>query len=92
MMTLLDREGLRHEIDVEHWVSRCCQWVVIELGVDTGFAERHIEVATAVAVHFLGSSRTEHIAGRDYKRGEALPFSESSEPITCFWCIVGDPP
>lgn len=92
MISLLDRDGLRHEIDLETWVSKCCRWVVTEAGYDSGWAEEHIETTTYTPVHGLGSYQTHYVAGRTTVKGEMRQFEESPEPITCFGCIAAEEP
>ena len=87
--SLLDRHGLRHEIDLETWVSSCFQWVVRETHGDcTGIAEHHCEVQTAVPVWVLGSAQRHWVAGRDRVKDEEATFTDSEEPITCLQCIA----
>lgn len=90
MVSLVDRYGVRHQIDLEAWVSFCCEWVVRETdGSCSGTAERHVETQTAMPVHELGSMRTHYVAGRGYVRDEEATFGESDEPITCLTCVAG---
>jgi hypothetical protein len=86
--SLLDRHGLRHEIDLETWVSKCVQWVVTDEAAGKGLAVLHIETTTYTQVNTLGSAQAHWVAGRGVEKGEVRPFEESSEPITCFACIA----
>lgn len=91
MVSLLDRHGVRHAIDLEAWVSDCYAWVVKEhtLGGRTGVAELHVDKPTSVPVHLLGSSRVEYIPGRTTFVADVAEFGPSDEPITCLTCVAG---
>ena len=87
-MSLLDTQGLRHEIDLEAWVSKCGRWGVIEAGYGSGLAEEHIETTVYTPVYHIGAFRPSFVAGINTMKGETRPFWESPEPITCFGCIA----
>lgn len=87
-MSLLDTQGLRHEIDLGTWVSKCCRWVVTEAGYDSGWVEERIETTVYTPVYHIGAFRPSFVAGINTMKGETRPFGESPEPITCFGCIA----
>ncbi len=92
MISLLDRQGVRHEIDLETWTSRCFAWVVVESdGKCSGKAELHIQVPSLTPVQELGSTKTHFVPGMSSAKADEMPFDESDEHITCLSCI-GEPP
>lgn len=90
ILSLLDRNGLRHEIDSEMWVSMCLAWVVTEMDKDgDGHAELRIEAPLDIPVYALGSPRVHYVAGITSVSVDKLPFGRSCEHITCLKCIGG---
>lgn len=90
-ISLLDPEGVRHEINVETWVSHCCTWVVQQMeGRCTGRAARYREERTAIPIQTLGSTKTEYVAGVRTTPDAEQVFDEHPAPILCIACIGGD--
>ena len=90
MTSLVGRDGLRHEIDLEAWVSGCCEWVVRNANDDGhGTAEHITTTSSFTPMRSLGDYRTHYVAGPPQRiADEVASFAPSEEPITCLQCIA----
>lgn len=87
-ISLLDPEGVRHEIDLETWVSYCYVWVVKETdGGCHGKAVRNREAASWMPVNVMGSQKTEYVPGVSTVVDAECRFGPSELPITCLLCL-----
>jgi len=92
MISLLDKHGVRHSIDLEAWVSGCAEWVVQETdGKCSGRALRWETEPTANRVYTMGSHKAEYVAGTRSVPTEEARFDEIDAPITCLACVAEIP-
>jgi hypothetical protein len=88
VISLVDRHGLRHEINLDTFVSECWAWVVREEHNNSGIAEHRITVPTQHPIYSMGDHRAHFVAGTTTFADEEAVFDESEEPITCIQCVA----
>lgn len=90
-ISLLDPEGVRHEIDIEAWISYCYVWVVQVVNEDkSGVAVRNREAPSYIPVNVMGEMKPKYIPSVTSVVDCEARFAPSPLPITCLLCL-GEP-